>query len=663
MTLSELLDASLIGRADVVALEFEDGAYTFGELDARANRLANAFQARGLKDGDRVVVYLANSVEMIDIYLASVKLGLIFVPVNILYREREIQHILTDAEPALSIGVPTGLATSDLISESSSFPATSPPVALNDDMPAGIIYTSGTTGRSKGAVLTRRNFAVNAEAIVDAWRISSADRFLLTLPLFHVHGLGNGLHGWLASGCRMRLLRRFEHQTIAREFATFRPTLFFGVPAMYVRLLDLPAEQTREIGAAMRLFVSGSAALSPQVFDDFRAKFGHAILERYGMSETLMIMGNPYDGERRPGTVGRPFPHVSVRLLDPEGNPAPDAQPGEIYIQGPNVFAGYWRQEEATRAAFRDGYFRTGDVAVRSPDGYHTLCGRKSDVIISAGFNVYPREIEELLEDQDGVAEAAVVGSPDRVRGEVPIAYIVAAQPIDPAALESCCRQKLASFKIPRAFIQVEALPRNALGKVQKHLLERDPGNRFEIQAYEDRPAIYAPYDQRAPEIARLLAEAIEREDSRLKVDHIGSTSVPGCSGKGIIDLAVTFAPGELEHAKDALAKLGFQHQTGREPFPESRPMRVAAVSGLGGDFRVHAHVIEREGAEHRELVGFRDALRCDSALRAAYEQQKAGIVGSGVTDSLDYCNLKSEFVVAALARLGRPLRSPKNLP
>jgi malonyl-CoA/methylmalonyl-CoA synthetase len=248
--------------------------------------------------------------------------------------------------------------------------------------------------------------------------------------------------------------------------------LFFGVPAMYVRLLDIPGGQARQIGASMRLFVSGSAPLTPQTFEEFRAKFGHTILERYGMSETLMNISNPYSGKRRAGSIGLPLPGVSVRLLDAHGQPVADGETGELYLKGSNIFGGYWRREEATKAAFLDGYFRTGDLAVRSPDGYYTLSGRKSDLIISGGFNIYPREIEEFLEEQEGVAEAAVAAAPDRVRGEVPIAYIVAKRPLDARDLEARCREKLASFKIPRSFVFVDKLPRNALGKIQKHLLQ-----------------------------------------------------------------------------------------------------------------------------------------------------------------------------------------------
>jgi malonyl-CoA/methylmalonyl-CoA synthetase len=242
---------------------------------------------------------------------------------------------------------------------------------------------------------------------------------------------------------------------------------------MYVRLLDLPVEQAREIGSFVRLFVSGSAPLPAQIFEEFRERFSHSPLERYGMSETLMNISNPYVGERRPGSVGLPLPGVSVRLLDPEGRPVGDGEVGEVHLKGPNIFAGYWRRDEATNSAFVDGYFRTGDIATRAPDGYYTLCGRKSDLIISGGFNIYPREIEEFLQEQDGVAEAAVAAAPDRVRGEVPVAYVVVTRSIDPGDLEAICRQKLASFKVPRSFILVDKLPRNALGKVQKHLLPK----------------------------------------------------------------------------------------------------------------------------------------------------------------------------------------------
>ncbi|MBV9068740.1 MAG: AMP-binding protein [Acidobacteria bacterium] len=452
MNLLHLFDLSLIARANEIALEWEGAEFTFGEIERRSNRVSHALRARGLSKGDRLCVYLGNRIELVDIYLACVKLGVIFVPINILYRDREIAHITNDAEPRLVI---TDADLAELTSDRDDRPLED----LDGDSPAAIIYTSGTTGASKGAVLTHNNFAANAVNLLTMWQITDRDRFLLALPLFHIHALGNGLHCWLAGGCRMRLLERFDHRTAIDEFRDFRPTLFFGVPTIYVRLLDTPPEIAREIGDRMRLFVSGSAPLPVPVFERFRDLFNHTILERYGMTETFMTLSNPLTGERRAGTVGFPLPGISVSIDD-----------GELFVRGPNVFAGYWRRPDATAAAFTDGWFHTGDLATRSADGYYTLLGRKSDLIISGGFNVYPREIEEFLLEQPGVAEAAVVGVADGLRGEVPVAFIVATS-FDADALERACRDNLASFKVPRRFVQVDSIPRTALGKVQKHLL------------------------------------------------------------------------------------------------------------------------------------------------------------------------------------------------
>jgi len=477
MNLTELFDLCFLGRRDLVALEFQGRSFSFGELDEASNRLARLLAQRGLAAGDRLCVYLPNGVEIIELYLACLKLGVIFVPINILYKEREISRILSDALPG---GV---VAEGELCASAASWPVAElvrraaglsperPASAVDGDAPAAIVYTSGTTAASRGATLTHDNFAANARNLIACWQISSADRLLLTLPLSHVHGLGNGLHCWLMSGCRARLLERFEHQTAAATFLDFRPTLFFGVPTMYVRLLETAPETARQIGGFMRLFVSGSAPLAARTLEAFEARFGHRILERYGMTETLMNISNPYVGERRAGSVGLPLPEVLVRLLDEDGNPVEEGQEGEVCLRGPNVFAGYWGREEETRAAFRDRYFRTGDLAIRSPDGYYTLRGRKTELIISGGFNIHPAEIEKFLEEQEGVAEAAVAGAHDPVRGQVPVAYIVPRGSFHPEALEKRCRENLASFKVPRAFICVDKLPRTALGKIQKHLL------------------------------------------------------------------------------------------------------------------------------------------------------------------------------------------------
>ena len=484
MNLTNLFDLSFQKRRSYPSLEFVGQEFTFGDLDVRSNRMARLLSNRGLKKGDRLCVYLPNGLGIIDLFLACVKQGVIFVPINILYREREISHILQDARPSALVagsgGFPPGVTRwgiRELFSQAATLEPTRSFECIDGDTPAAIIYTSGTTGASKGAVLSHNNFAANALNLITCWQISNSDRFLLPLPLFHVHGLANGLMVWLISGCRMRLLERFEHESAVSQFRDFRPTLFYGVPTIYARLLSTPLETAQEIGASMRLFVSGSAPLSAQVFEEFHRLFGHFILERYGMTETLMNMSNPYVGERRAGAVGMPLPGVSVRLLDRDGKPVPDGDTGELYIRGPNVFAGYWERAEATREAFSGEYFRTGDLAARSADGYYTLQGRRSDLIISGGFNIYPREIEEFLEGLESVAEAAVVGEPDALRGEVPVAYIVPRGDPDIAGIEAACRVSMASFKVPRRLVLVDKLPRTALGKIQKQLLRGLPGS------------------------------------------------------------------------------------------------------------------------------------------------------------------------------------------
>ncbi|HJU73807.1 MAG TPA: AMP-binding protein [Gemmatimonadaceae bacterium] len=484
-SLHDLFAASLKGRASAPGLDVEvDGelrSLTFGEIDARSHQLAAEFAARGVQAGDRLALFLPNGIDFIDAFLAAVKLGAIVVPVNVLYRERELTHILADASPRALITtkelldhVPQGTEkwlSADLQTAARRHPAHDSVVRQAPDAPAAIVYTSGTTGRAKGAVLSHRNFAFNATSLLSCWRITSDDRYLAVLPLFHVHGLGNGVCSWLASGCHMRLVERFDANRALEWFTGWRPTLFFGVPTMYFRMLEWPPDECARIGRQMRLFVSGSAPLPARVLEDFRQRFGHTILERYGMSETLMNLGNPYDGERRPGSVGVPFPGVEARVVDAQGAVVRDGEVGGLQVRGPNVFSGYWRNPAATAAAFVDGWFRTGDLAERSADGYYTLRGRSGDLIISGGFNIYPREIEEVLLECPGVREAAVVGVSDVARGEIPIAYVVAEDPFDETVLVRTCERQLASFKRPRSFVRVEALPRNALGKVQRHLL------------------------------------------------------------------------------------------------------------------------------------------------------------------------------------------------
>ncbi len=487
MHLLELFSQSLLERSGAPALDCEraDGSVatlTFGDLETRSNRLAHLLHRRGFRPGDRLAIHLPNRVEYIDCLLASIKCGAVLVPINILYRERELAHIVGDAEPRAIVTsgesgerFPAGSALWDidgLMAEAAPEPGVRPDLHLDATAPAAIVYTSGTTGRSKGAVLSHANLAANAQNLVASWRITSDDRYLAVLPLFHVHGLAFGAMSWLASGCRMRLAERFDAARAAALFEEFQPTLFFGVPTIYVRLLEVDAAAAARIGARMRLFVSGSAPLSAAIHDAFKERFAHAILERYGMSETLVNISNPYDGERRAGSVGIPLPGVEVRIVDAELRGVAPGETGEVLVRGANVLRGYWRRPDADADAFTaDGWFRTGDLASRSDDGYYTLCGRRSDLIISGGFNIYPREIEEVLLEIPGIRETAVVGVADDRRGELPIAYIVCDAPLDAEALDAHCRRLLASFKVPRAFIRVESLPRTPLGKVQKHRL------------------------------------------------------------------------------------------------------------------------------------------------------------------------------------------------
>ena len=496
ITLPNYFARSLKDHAEAPALEWHGQLSTFGQVARRAERLAGVLRARGVGKGDRLALCLPNSPVWIELYLACVSIGAIVVPVNILYRDREIAHIVADAEPIAVVaresvvpGVDRSLVWSvnelegyengaalptDVDDPAAASVALSAESPVDPSDPALIVYTSGTTGRPKGAVLSHANLVANAAALLTAWRMTARDRLLLTLPLFHVHGLGNGLHCWLGSACLLRLEERFDHQQAAQGFRDFRPTVFFGVPTIYSRLVEIDPETAQELGRSARLFVSGSAPLPSALLERFEDRFGHRILERYGMTETLMTIGNPLDGERRAGSVGLPLPGAEARVVDPNDTPLPDGTAGELQVRGPTVFSGYWRRSADTAAAFtKDGWFRTGDIAERAADGYFTLRGRRSDLIISGGFNIYPREVEEVLTEHPMVSEAAVVGVPDERRGELPVAFIVpaAGQSIDIDTLERHCRLHLASFKVPRRFETVDRLPRNAMGKVVKGAL------------------------------------------------------------------------------------------------------------------------------------------------------------------------------------------------
>jgi len=446
-----------------------------GELEQAGARIAGRLRRAGLTAGDRVLVSAATSMDLVVAYLGALRMGLVVVPVNTAYREREVAHIVGDAAPrAAVVDDPERgrwaqkAAGGDLlvVGPEADLPGGDPP-ALDGGGPgdpALLCYTSGTTGAPKGAVLSHGNLLASAEALRLAWRWTGEDRLVLALPLFHIHGLGVGLHGTLLVGASAVLLPRFEVDAVLDAARDHRATLFFGVPTMYTRLADSP--RAGELGR-LRLCVSGSAPLPPAVFERLADRAGQRVLERYGMTETIMNVSNPYDGERRPGTVGLPLPGVELRLAG--------GQQGEVLLRGPNVFGGYWRNPEATAEAFDpDGWFRTGDLGSFDERGYLRIEGRSKELIITGGYNVHPREVEELLLEHPGVAEAAVVGTPSEEWGEQVTAFVVPADPAAPPDREELlglAAERLAGFKRPRVVHYVDALPRNALGKVLKHEL------------------------------------------------------------------------------------------------------------------------------------------------------------------------------------------------
>lgn len=495
MNLHDLFAIPLRRSPDKPALRFsaEDssGDLTYAGLFEEARRIAAGFHQRGLRRGDRVAFFLGNRPEFVTAYLAALHLGAVMVPMNLSYRRREIAHILGDAEPRFLVTERSQLAVlselepvdrasvEDMIVVEDPWPdgPSLPPLrSVDSDDLAMILYTSGTTGRSKGAMITHGNVLATVTGLLAAWAWEPADVLLLTLPLFHTHGLVVGLHCALAAGATVVLRRRFDAAEVASGLAGGAATLFFGVPTMYVRLVDELKKSSPSL-RHLRLFCSGSAPLSAETFAEFRALTGHDILERYGMTETGMNLSNPYAGPRIPGTVGTPLPGVSARIVDSEDRDvAPDGE-GELLVHGSHVFPGYWREPAKTAASFVHDelgrrWFRTGDLARRDPEtGHYTLLGRRHELILRGGFNIYPREVEEVLNAFPGVREAAVVGRSDPEWGEVPVAFLVVDAPLDEAALAAFCGSQMAGFKIPREFRTLDALPRNALGKVQKPLL------------------------------------------------------------------------------------------------------------------------------------------------------------------------------------------------
>ncbi|PVB59680.1 malonyl-CoA synthase [Labrenzia sp. 011] len=473
-------------------LTADDGtALSYRAFLGLSARMANLFTTLGAKKGDRVAVQVSKSPEALAVYAACLRCGLVLLPLNTGYTTAELEYFLSDAEPFIVICDPAkateiamvvpggsrvltldsrgrGSLTEDAAEEED----IQTPVVCGPDDLAAILYTSGTTGRSKGAMLSHDNLLSNARTLADLWRFSENDVLLHALPIFHTHGLFVAVNVTAISGARMLFHPGFKLERILMDLPG--ATVLMGVPTFYTRLLDDPGF-TRERVAHMRLFVSGSAPLLAETHERFESRTGHRILERYGMTETNMNASNPYAGERRAGTIGFPLPGVDLRITDPEtGRPLPDGDVGMIEVRGPNVFKGYWRMPEKTAEELRDsGFFITGDLGRIDADGYLSIVGRQKDLIISGGYNIYPKEIEVLLDALPGVGESAVVGIPDADFGEAVIAAVVpapGARP-DPAELLERIRPKLARFKHPRDIRLVEELPRNTMGKVQKNVL------------------------------------------------------------------------------------------------------------------------------------------------------------------------------------------------
>jgi malonyl-CoA/methylmalonyl-CoA synthetase len=437
------------------------------ELEAATRRIAGRLLSAGLERGDRMLFSAETSLELVIAHVAALRAGVVVVPMNTAYREREVAHIVGDCRPKAALVDDQdrarwiGQAADTIVLGPEVELPDAPPPELDDTRPgepALIGYTSGTTGAPKGAVLTHANLLAGCESVRLAWRWAEADRLVLALPLFHIHGLGVGLHGTLLAGGSAILLPRFSVDGVLDAARDHDATLFFGVPTMYHRL----AASSRVGGLArLRLCVSGSAALPAGLHAVLAERGGQQVLERYGMTETLMNISNPYEGERRPGSVGLPLPGVELRLDE-----------GEILVRGPNVFAGYWGRPDATAEGFVDGWFRTGDLAELDEDGYVRILGRSKELIISGGLNVYPREVEDVLLSHPGVEEVAVVGTPSEEWGETVTAVVVpSGGALEERELLEFAAERLASFKRPRLVRVVESLPRNALGKVLKHEL------------------------------------------------------------------------------------------------------------------------------------------------------------------------------------------------
>ena len=489
-----LLEARFPADRCATCLETPDGAvWSYADVVAESARHAHLLCERGVAPGDRVAVQVEKSPRALVLYLACLRAGVVYLPLNPASPDRELDYLLGDAEPRVVVARPESLdglaalcerhgagelfslgADGDgtLVEASRAMPARFDTVARAPGDLAALLYTSGTTGRPKGAMLTHANLSSNADVLHAAWGFRAGDVLLHMLPLFHTHGLFVACHTSLLNGSAMIFCPRFDAAEALRLLP--RATVFMGVPTFYTRLLALPGLD-REACAGMRLFVSGSAPLLEQTFDEFRDRTGHTILERYGMTECGMSTSNPLHGERRAGTVGVPLPGVDLRVAGDDGAPVGAGEVGEIELKGPNVFSGYWRRPEKTAEELTgDGYFRSGDLGRIGEDGYVSIAGRGKDLVISGGFNVYPKEVELLIDRLGGVAESAVIGLPHPDFGEQVTAVVVREQdatgPSEQSVIDAL-KADLARYKVPKQVLFIEELPRNSMGKVQKSVL------------------------------------------------------------------------------------------------------------------------------------------------------------------------------------------------
>ncbi len=487
------LRAAFPSNLDAVAVETDNGLnYSWRDIERATAMLANLLESLKLPAGARIAVQVEKSVEAMLLYLATLRAGYVFLPLNTAYQAAEIEYFIGNAEPAVVVcskknfGWVSKIAfkagtqnvftldddrTGSLLDRAAHFGDHHTVAVKGADDLAAILYTSGTTGRSKGAMLSHGNMLSNALVLKDYWGWKPGDVLIHALPIFHVHGLFVALHGALINGSKMIWCARFDPKFVVSKMP--EATVFMGVPTLYVRLLNEPGLDKTAV-RSMRLFVAGSAPLLIETFNEWQQKTGHTILERYGMSETAMLTSNPYQGERRGGTVGFALPRVSLRVQGDDGKSLATNEIGGIEVKGPNVFKGYWRMPEKTKEEFTaDGFFKTGDVGKIDERGYITIVGRSKDLIISGGYNVYPAEIEGYVNEMPGVAESALVGVPHPDFGEVGVAVVIAKAgvSIQADAIIAALKSKLANFKIPKQCCVVQELPRNTMGKVQKNLL------------------------------------------------------------------------------------------------------------------------------------------------------------------------------------------------